>query len=185
MKFQRNFQGAMLDEKYAGKLLYQSKDQDDKLYLEDLSGYYIIFVSAESFIQSRKLNYDDPITIFAWEFINKDIANFELNPGVNIIDSKITRIELIETFNNLADAPIDVYALEYRLLPEDLSKVVLAGGMQVDEEGWLKETSSMGQPLLVVLRNSDSVELVGILWTAEIGKLGLEPKIKSLLKPKD
>jgi hypothetical protein len=66
-----------------------------------------------------------------------------------------------------------------------LSKVVLAGGMQVDEEGWLKETSSMGQPLLVVLRNSDSVELVGILWTAEIGKLGLEPEIKSLLKPKD
>jgi hypothetical protein len=36
----------------------------------------------------------------------------------------------------LADAPIDVYALEYRLLPEDLSKVVLAGGMDVDEEGW-------------------------------------------------
>jgi beta-lactamase regulating signal transducer with metallopeptidase domain len=134
---------------------------------------------------ANDINNDDQITSFAWEFINKDIANFELNPGVNIIDSKITRIELIETFDNLADAPIDVYALEYRLLPEDLSKVVLAGGMQVDEEGWLKETSSMGQPLLVVLRNSDSVELVGILWTAEIGKLGLEPEIKSLLKPKD
>ena len=34
---------AMLDEKYAGNLLYQSKNQNDVLYLEDLSGYYIIF----------------------------------------------------------------------------------------------------------------------------------------------
>jgi beta-lactamase regulating signal transducer with metallopeptidase domain len=134
---------------------------------------------------ARNINNDDQITSFALEFMNMDIANYESNPEVHIIDSKITRLELLETFDGLADAPIDVYALEYRLLPEDLSKVVLAGGMQVDEEGWLKETSSMGQPLLVVLRNSDSVELVGILWTAEIGKLGLEPEIKSLLKPKD
>jgi len=30
---ERNFQGAMLDEKYAGKLLYKRKDQDNKLYI--------------------------------------------------------------------------------------------------------------------------------------------------------
>ena len=53
-------------------------------------------------------------------------------------------MELLESFDALADKPINVYALEYRLLPEDLSKVVLAGGMDVDENGWFKETCSMG-----------------------------------------
>lgn len=125
----------------------------------------------------------EQITDFAWKFINKDIANYESNPEVNIIDSKITRLELIETFVKLSVAPIEIYELEYRLLPEDLSKVVLAGGMQVDEDGWLKETSSMGRPLLVVLRNRDSTEFIGVTWTGEVGKLGLEPAIKSLLEP--
>jgi beta-lactamase regulating signal transducer with metallopeptidase domain len=127
----------------------------------------------------------EQINDFAWEFINKDIANYESNPEINIIDSKITRLELIATFGNLADAPIDVYALEYRLLPEDLSKVVIAGGMQIDEDGWLKETCSMGSPLLVVSRNSTSAEFIGTLWTGVKENGGLEPSIKELLKVKD
>ncbi|HRS22224.1 MAG TPA: hypothetical protein P5510_10710, partial [Clostridia bacterium] len=40
----------------------------------------------------------DPITGFAWEIINRDIENLESNPAVKIIDSKITRLELLETF---------------------------------------------------------------------------------------
>jgi len=132
------------------------------------------------------VNNDDQITSFAREFINKNIVHYESNPEVNIIDSKITRLELIESFDNLADAPIDVYALEYRLLPEDLSKVVMAGGMQIDEDGWLKETSSMGSPLLVVSRNSASAEFIGTLWTVGVKENGgLEPSIKELLKVKD
>lgn len=128
----------------------------------------------------------EKITDFAWEVINRDIANYESNPEVHIIDSKITRLELLETFDGLADAPIDVYALEYRLLPENLSKVVLAGGMQIDEDGWLKETSSMGSPLLVVSRNSGSAEFIGTLWTVGVKENGgLEPSIKHLLKAKD
>lgn len=135
--------------------------------------------------EAKETDDIEQITDFAWEFINKDIANYESNPEVNIIDSKITRLELIETFDKLADAPIDVYALEYRLLPEDLGKVVLAGGMQVDEDGWLKETSSMGRPLLVILRYRDSAEFIGVAWTGEVGKLGLEPIVKSLLGSDD
>jgi hypothetical protein len=76
--------------------------------------------------------------------------------------------------------------LEYRLLPEDLSKVVMAGGMQIDEDGWLKETSSMGSPLLVVYRNSASAEFIGTLWTVGVKEDGgLEASIKELLKVKD
>lgn len=134
----------------------------------------------------KYIDYDDQIINFAREFINRDIAHYELSPEVKIIDSKITRLELIETFDNLAEAPIDVYALEYRLLPEDLSKVVMAGGMEIDEDGWLKETSSMGSPLLVVSRNSASAEFIGTLWTVGVKENGgLEPSIKELLKVKD
>lgn len=132
--------------------------------------------------QNRDAGNEDEITRLAWEYINKDIANYELRQGVKIIDSKITRLELIESFDNLAEAPVEVYALEYRLLPEDLSKVVLAGGMEVDEEGWLKETSSMGKPLMVVLRNGDSVTLIGTLWTAEVRtESEMKSRIRSLL----
>ena len=76
-----------------------------------------------------------------------------------------------------------MYALEYRLLPEDLSKVVLAGGMDVDEDGWLKETSSMGSPLLVVSRDDDSIEFIGIVMTGTAVEEGsLKTAVKELLE---
>jgi hypothetical protein len=142
--------------------------------------------------QSRTANKDktneidvnsEQIISFAWETINRDISNYELNPEVKIKESKITRLELIESFDELTDTPIDVYILEYRLLPEDLSKVVIAGGMDVDEDGWLKETSSMGRPLLVISRKIDSVELVGTLWSGGVLEEGyLKSSVKDLLQ---
>jgi len=125
----------------------------------------------------------DPIAGFAWEAINRDIANYESNPEIKITDKKITRLELLESFDALADYPIHVYALEYRLKPEDLSKVVLAGGMDVDEDGWLKETCSMGSPLLVVSDKDGKIELIGTLWTGGVAEEGgMEASIKVLLE---
>ncbi|MDD4568933.1 MAG: M56 family metallopeptidase [Tepidanaerobacteraceae bacterium] len=135
-----------------------------------------------SVVDPYKADESDQITNFAWEVINRDIAYYEENPEVKIIDSKITKLKLLESFDTLAEMPIDVYALEYRLLPEDLSKVVLAGGMDVDEDGWLKETCSMGSPLLVVSRSNSSAELKGILWTGEVSGKELETSVKELLE---
>jgi hypothetical protein len=125
----------------------------------------------------------DQISGFAWELINRNIAEYEKNPEVKINDSKIMRLELVESFAGLADKPIYVYELEYRLLPKDLSKVVMAGGMDVDAEGWLKETSSMGKPLLVVKHDGDDVELIGTLWSGGVlEEGGMEPSIRGLLQ---
>jgi len=133
--------------------------------------------------ETDKVDKSEQIVAFAWEVINKDIAYYEENPAVKIIDSKITRLERIESFDDLTDKTIDVYALEYRLLPEDLSKVVLAGGMDVDEDGWLKETSSMGSPLLVVSRDDDSIEFIGIVMTGTAVEEGsLKTAVKELLE---
>ena len=136
-----------------------------------------------SVVDPHKADELEQITNFAWEVINRDIAYYEENPEVKIIDSKITKLELLESFDTLAEMPIDVYALEYRLLPEDLSKVVLAGGMDVDEDGWLKETCSMGSPLLVISRNNSKVRLIGTLWTGGVVEEGgLEVSVRALLE---
>ncbi len=120
----------------------------------------------------------------AWEFIRNDIANYELNQEVKIIDNKVTRLDLVKRFDGLADTPLYVYALEYRLLPDDLSKVVLAGGMQYDEDGWLMETNSMGSPLLVIALQDGETSHIGTLWTGGIMEEGgvLEASLKALLE---
>lgn len=135
----------------------------------------------ENIINENEVN-SEQITSFAWEIVNRNISDLELNPEVKIIDSKITRLELIETFDEMIDTPIDVYALEYRLLPEKPENVVMAGGMNIDEDGWLMETSSMGSPLLVISRKIGSIEFMGNLWTGGvIEEGGMEPSIKALL----
>ncbi len=45
---ERNFQGAGLDEKYAGNRLYQSGLDDNIIYLEDFEGFYIVFETQSS-----------------------------------------------------------------------------------------------------------------------------------------
>ena len=56
----------------------------------------------------------------------------------------------------MTDIPIEVYALEYRLLPEDLSKVVMAGGMQTDENETAKfnEIAKLIEENLAVIMSS-------------------------------
>lgn len=127
----------------------------------------------------------EQLTNFAMENINQTIANYELNPEIKIIKSKITRLELVKSFETLSDTPIYVYALEYRLLPNDTNKVFLAGGMQLDEKGWLKETCSMGSPLLVVSHKAGSTEHIGTICTGTVDEEGgFESAIKNLLASK-
>lgn len=53
---ERNFQGSLLDEKYAGNSLYENKVRN-KIYLEDLSGYYIEFVGEHKPVITDKRFY--------------------------------------------------------------------------------------------------------------------------------
>lgn len=128
------------------------------------------------------------IESIAREFIDNEILNYE-QLGVEIIDSKISFLELASKpgFDNLADRTVYVFLLEYRLLPKDLRKaeLSLSGGMRIDEEGWITEWSSMGQPLIVAFEEKGKAELIGVLWTAEISEKngGLEAAVRALLEP--
>lgn len=109
---------------------------------------------------------------YAKEFIEQQISMFEDSDGAwqgfKIIDSKITRLEIIETFDNILDSPIEIWALEYRLKPDDIRKVAMAGGMQEDD-GWLTEDTSMGKPFLAFSSENGVRNFLGSFYPQEFG----------------
>ncbi|OEH84294.1 hypothetical protein BHU72_10800 [Desulfuribacillus stibiiarsenatis] len=94
------------------------------------------------------------------EYEGSDWADFK------IVDSKITKLEKISRNEQILTYPIELWSLEYRLQPDDISKVLLAGGMnEVDD--WITEDSSMGKPFLVVSFENTEPNLMGIIWSGE------------------
>ena len=55
-------------------------------------------------------------------------------------DWRIRSIGLAHHYDGLEGVPLDVYLLDYRLHTTTPDRVVLAGGMELDEEGWLLPT---------------------------------------------
>lgn len=110
---------------------------------------------------------------YANQYIQGEIDNIENSEfaDVKIIDSKITKLELSGTFDNLLSYPIEIWALEYRLKPDDISKVMLAGGMN-EVDGWITEGSSMGSPMMVFSYKNpgkdNNPEYLGNVWHGEM-----------------
>ena len=104
------------------------------------------------------------------ESFDHPLEGIEAN-NLKVIDSKITKLELIGTFDSLLTYPIEIWSLEFRLKPDDINNVILAGGMS-QEDGWITEYSSMGQPMMVFSYknfNKDSnPEYLGNLWDGKI-----------------
>lgn len=89
-------------------------------------------------------NFEDGIAV---QHINK------------VTEAKITGITRINTGTAALDYSINMYLLEYRLLPEDQDNIVLAGGMRadlIDGRSWLTEWGSTGQPYLLLLAEDDN-----------------------------
>lgn len=109
---------------------------------------------------------------YAKEFIDQQIAMFkgldEAWPGFEIIDSKITKLEKLETFSNVLSSPIEVWSLEFRLKPDDITKVAMAGGMQ-EEDGWITEDTSMGKPYLAFSNEDNNMKYLGSFYPQEFG----------------
>lgn len=117
---------------------------------------------------SDKMTVED----YAREFLAQEIAMFE-DPGgawqgFKIVDSKITKLEKLETFDNILSSPIEIWSLEFRWKPDDITKVVMAGGMQ-EEDGWITESSSMGKPYLAFSMEKDSIKYLGSFYPQEFG----------------
>jgi len=95
-----------------------------------------------------------PVRGYAEDYVREQIDYFN-SLGYNITDAKITGMTCMSASTAGLAKAIEMWLLEYRLLPEDAGKVVLAGGMKM-EDGWLTEWGSAGQPLLVIVHDWDS-----------------------------
>lgn len=105
---------------------------------------------------------------FAQDYVAQEVDswnNGNLEDGIavqhinKVIEAKITGITQINTGTAALDYSINMYLLEYRLLPEDQDNIVLVGGMQaemIDGRSWLTEWGSTGQPHLLLLAEDDN-----------------------------
>jgi len=180
-----------LDDGFIPYTVQYTREWANRLYGKDVRDFTASKEEFNKLINGTSVNGNDStIESIAREYINKEIINYE-QIGIEIIDSKISSLELVTRpgLDNIADRTVYVFLLEYRLLPKDLSKakLSLSVGMRMDEEGWITEWSSMGQPLIVAFEEEGKAELIGFLWTAEISEKngGLEAAVKTLLERRD
>ncbi len=113
-----------------------------------------------------------PVRDFAADYVHEQVKYYN-GLGYNTQDAKITGMTCINTGTAALTRDIQMWLLEYRLLPENPDKVILAGGMQL-EDGWITEWGSTGQPLLVAVCDWDSeteiwrrIGATNTLWVQE------------------
>ncbi len=105
---------------------------------------------------------------YAEQYVAEIFKSFSKYTTFKLVDSKITALNKIATFTHLTNAPIELWAIEYRLLPDNIDNVVLAGGMNAID-GWITEDGSMGKPILVFSFENDEPEYLGELRTGYLG----------------
>lgn len=89
------------------------------------------------------------VETMAWQLMDDQAAEYEsADNGPTFVDRYVSDLWCAASFG-IDGTSYSVWNVSYRLLPEDLSKVVLAGGMDL-ENGWLTESASMGSPVLIV-----------------------------------
>lgn len=149
--------GYYIEEPYVG-VYRSSKDASDAI-----NGVYdgaqgVRFAAAGSIPQA--------VREYAMDYVQSDIAYYNSIDDQSIADAKITALTMLNTGTASETLDIQMWLLEYRLLPQDADKVILAGGMSM-EDGWRTEQGSTGQPLLVLVYDyaADTWQRVGIART--------------------
>lgn len=100
---------------------------------------------------------DIPNTVkdYALELVERELSYYTEDCGYTITDAKISALTRISTGTASLTTDIQMWRLEYRLLPEDPNSVMLAGGMQM-EGSWITEWGSVGQPYLLLVHNFET-----------------------------
>lgn len=124
------------------------------------------------------------VETMAWNLVDTASKNMEINDwihpadgelvpeGTRILDSYISSLWGSGTVCEAGGKTWTVWDLAYRLKPDDMGKVVLAGGM-AEENGWLTESSSMGSPVFIVsVDGKGAVKLEETTYTGVMGEDG-------------
>lgn len=94
-------------------------------------------------------------------FIDEVIAMHEGDwRDYKIIDSKITKLERVVSFDNIIDSPIEVWNLEFRLKPDNITNASYKTTLY-EEDGWITEDNGMGKRCLVFIIDGDNTRILG------------------------
>lgn len=126
---------------------------------------------------------------YANRYIDDTIATYDTDHYYfEIAEKKITKLEKIASIKDLIpEETLELWSLEYRLRPEDMSKLIPVGGMN-EEDGWITEESSMGKPMLVFAQKGTAPEFLGVIWSGEanLGTLaGQETALRIFLEARE
>lgn len=105
---------------------------------------------------------------YAWAYIDNQIEMYENAEwgDLKFVDKEITSLEKVSSFDNILPSPVELWKLEYRLKPESIEGIVLAGGMAI-EDGWLVDYGNMGRPYLTFTYDKDQLVYLGNANTLE------------------
>ncbi len=113
---------------------------------------------------------DVPAAVIAYakDYIAKQIDDYhsawpEIAPGCSVTAAEITGLTQMNTGTAGLNTSVNLYLLEYRLLVSGNIDSVLVGGMsykEIDDENWLTEWSSVGQPYLLLYCDDSANETV-------------------------
>ncbi|MDD4679509.1 MAG: hypothetical protein PHP79_01265 [Clostridia bacterium] len=121
--------------------------------------------------QDKKTKVSEAKTVkdYAWEIVKNHISvykdSYSSQPRFKITDSQITKLENIETFENILASPIEIWELKYKLKAKT-KKVELRDGMQ-EIGGWLIDEDSLGKPYLAFEMEGQSRKYLGCFYPHE------------------
>ena len=108
-----------------------------------------VLTVADGKIKSFTNSLYTAVETMAWQLMDDQAAEYEsADDGPTFVDRYVSDLWCAASFG-IDGTNYSVWNVSYRLLPEDLSKVVLTGDMDL-ENGWLTESASMGSPVLIV-----------------------------------
>jgi hypothetical protein len=123
--------------------------------------------AAQTFPISDNLSLDaaymEVFDDYLWQTAANNYAEY------NIQEGKILDLQKLYESADFAEDELEIWAIEYRLRPENPEDVALAGGTEL-EDGWLTQQCSMGDPLLVLAVQEDGTpKLLTVLYDGEVG----------------
>ncbi len=134
------------------------------IVIASLTGVGILFFGLLSNPKPKEWSVKD----YAQQFIEQEIETYEDAEWSNfkITDSKITKLQKLVSFDGILSDTVEIWSFEYRLKPDDIEKVLLAGGMN-EVDGWLTEESSGGKPMLVFSYPKGKPQYLGCMRSGE------------------